>query len=228
VEVLLRIHAHPIEETLEAFALRRLPEVQAAIVEEHLLVCEACQNSVENIDEYLLFLKPALAEFAKRPATLRQGPAWLREKLWEISWERIRAFAGLSRPLPAAIWASAMAISLAACMLAASVVWRTDRNSPAATVALAAFRGGSGEAVALGPAHRPLDLSIDIGELPASPDYRVEVVTSAGKHAWGGIPQVSSSGLSAHVEGGLRAGMYWARLYSSNGELLREFGLRVK
>jgi len=44
---------------------------------------------------------------------------------------------------------------------------------------------------------------------------------------WSGNVRMADQNLSIRVNAPLRAGAYWVRLYSSAGELLREFGLSV-
>jgi anti-sigma factor RsiW len=233
VEVLLRIHAHsaahPKDETLEEYARGRLPDADAAPLEEHLLICEACQDGLRDIDEYTLAMKTGLAEYASRPKT----PFAASIRMWAQACRSLVPGKPLSVAIwttsvsTTAIWATALGLIFSAGLLAVSLLWRTDPRTPATTVALAAFRGGAGETMAKGPARRPLELSIDIGELSAYPGYRVEVVTSTGRHMWSGVAQPLGGGLTAHIETGLRGGLYWVRLYSANGELLREFGLRI-
>ena len=46
---------------LEEYALRRVPARNRAPLEEHLLICPACQNSLAKIDEYILVMKTAMA-----------------------------------------------------------------------------------------------------------------------------------------------------------------------
>jgi hypothetical protein len=50
---------HPNEEVLEEYALYRLPEAFLAQVEEHLLLCESCQNTVAGTDAFVAALKVA-------------------------------------------------------------------------------------------------------------------------------------------------------------------------
>jgi len=52
--------AHIDEDTLERYAMNRLPEAEAAAVEEHLLVCQDCQDRLAGIDRFLADLRSAL------------------------------------------------------------------------------------------------------------------------------------------------------------------------
>jgi hypothetical protein len=82
--------------------------------------------------------------------------------------------------------------------------------------------------VARAPLDRPLDLVFDRTDLTADLSYRAEVVDSSGRQRWSGSVGIADQNLSIRVDKPLRAGAYWVRLYSSEGELLREFGLRVE
>jgi hypothetical protein len=95
-----------------------------------------------------------------------------------------------------------------------------------APVELAAFRDA--DSMAQGPADRPLDLSIDAADLPVFASYRVTVVTAAGQSRWSGIAAADGGKLLAHIPERLPPGVYWVRLSAVQGELLREFGLRVQ
>ena len=52
--------AHIDEDTLELYAMNRLPEADAAPVEEHLLVCPHCQDRLIEIDRLLADLNSSL------------------------------------------------------------------------------------------------------------------------------------------------------------------------
>jgi hypothetical protein len=51
---------HIPEDHLELYALDRLPEADAAPVEEHLLVCEVCQERLAKWDEFVRAMRGAL------------------------------------------------------------------------------------------------------------------------------------------------------------------------
>jgi len=53
--------AHISEDRLEEYAFNRLSEPESAEVEEHLLVCEDCQELVGNIDEYIRLSRTPIA-----------------------------------------------------------------------------------------------------------------------------------------------------------------------
>jgi hypothetical protein len=110
---------------------------------------------------------------------------------------------------------AAAAVLLLTC-LTAFFSWRAPSVEPK-TIVLEAYRGTPSEA----PAGRPLDLQIDLKELQPAAGYRVEVVDAAGRRVWTG-------GTPARLTAGLGPGIYWIRLFSNGGKLLREYGLNTR
>ena len=205
---LLTANGHLPEEALEQYAFSRLSEVDTETLEEHVLICETCQSTLQEIDEYILLMKAATADYQFTRAAEFPKPdrlAWVRR-----------------RPLPAMAWATGLAAALV--MIFGS--WRTESVSGTSAVQLVAFRGGEGIAMTQAAAGKSLDLSIDLTDLPSANAYRLEVVNGTGDRAWAGRPEKVNGGLSAHVAKRLKAGVYWVRLYSGE-ELVREFGLRL-
>ncbi len=89
------------------------------------------------------------------------------------------------------------------------------------SVTLFAMRGDLPGARAI--AGERLALSPDITGLRSFPSYRVEVVDAVGRPVaraeWKQSPVITPR---------LAAGMYFVRIFSPEGELLREYGLAVK
>jgi hypothetical protein len=81
--------------------------------------------------------------------------------------------------------------------------------------------------VARAASGRPLELVFGRTDLAADLSYRAELVDASGHRMWSGKVRIADQYLSIRVDETLRAGAYWVRLYSSTGQLLREFGLRV-
>lgn len=185
-------NTHPDDEVFENYAFDRLSESQVSDLEEHLLICEQCQRGLAQNVDYILLMKTATAAY-------RNGgsPPQVRGGEHGLSWN-----------------AAAAAIILLSC-LTALLSWRAP-SGEARTVVLNAYRGEPVEA----PAGRPLDLQIDLRDVPLAAGYRVEVVDPAGRRLWfGGTP--------ARLSTGLAPGMYWVRLSTEAGEALREYGLRA-
>jgi anti-sigma factor RsiW len=54
--------AHIPEETLEQYAIGALPVVESGPLEEHLLVCERCQERLTTLDEIVALMRSGLRE----------------------------------------------------------------------------------------------------------------------------------------------------------------------
>jgi hypothetical protein len=186
---------HPHEDVFEEYALDRLSEEETPAFEEHLLICEQCQNTLATTDEYIQVLKAATRAYVARPTRnsshlIRFGDKGLR-------------------------WNAAVAAVLLLTCLTALLSWRTPVADPE-TIALEAYRGAGASTRV--PAGRPLDLTIDLKDVRPAGGYRLEVVDATGRRVWfGGTP--------AHLNKGLAPGTYWVRLTTDTGEPLREFGL---
>lgn len=68
------LNHHIPEEILDEFAMEKLPEQELVLWEEHLLICELCQERLAETDEYVLLMKDATAVFRQgrglaKPAT---------------------------------------------------------------------------------------------------------------------------------------------------------------
>jgi len=186
-------NAHPDEDFFEKYAFERLTEEETIRFEEHLLICERCQAMLAETDESIRLIKAATAmyisEHRKRSAV------------------RVRFRGSLLG------WNAAAAAVLVLTCLTTLLSWRTPSGEPKAVV-LEAYRGASSRA----PAGQPLDLLIDLKDVPPAAGYRVEIVDAAGRRVWfGGTP--------ARLTNGLTPGIYWVRLSKDTGEPLREFGL---
>jgi hypothetical protein len=228
---LLSFKSHPSEDLLEEYAFHRLAEEQAAPLEEHLLACSSCQEALAEIDEYLLLMKRGVAQMAVSPVRERRRAWW---SIWTPN----------PAPAFAAKWAHNWAWTAAgamACLVAAIFLsHRPIAPVPVAPVpiALVSLRGSE---TITAPRGAPLDLQLDPGDSSSSANYRIEIVTPAGKRVWNGEaklkPPTSGGGLvngklevpklEAEVTPGLGKGLYWVRFYESE-KLLSETGLLVQ
>jgi hypothetical protein len=196
--------SHPDEETLELYALGRLPESQADPIEEHLLICGPCQNALKELDDYVTAMKGALQE--RETAKLVPKPS-----VFDIFRQ--------SKALPAA------AVGVAALGLAVVVVNQAGKQPEPVELTLRSVRGG-GPAMAEAPAGAPLRLRLQSEQLKIDPSYRVKLVDAKGGEVWTGAPPAEGDALK--VEKPLEAGMYWVRLYDASGAQVQEYGLQVK
>jgi hypothetical protein len=190
---------HPTEEMLEEYAFERFPEERAAALEEHLLTCPTCQTALAEIDAFVALMKSATASYSEPQR------------------------AGLNRA--GLISVAMLATASVVCLIA----FRSSRTElpQAVPVTLTALRGNESPSAARAPAGRTLDLEVDMPGFALDKAYRLEIVNAAGRRAWTGSAAATNGRILAHLPGGLRAGVYWVRMYSG-AELLREFGLRVE
>jgi hypothetical protein len=144
---------HAQDDELERYSMRDIADDECARLEEHLLICEACR---ERLEEHDLIASAIAAEGERWRA--EQAPP---EKTWRFPW-LIFAFASLALFVAGALWLS-----------------RHSRPAlPPVAVALSATRGVAGEAQAA--AGRPLDLKPDLTGLAPLPRYDLQVVDSTG------------------------------------------------
>ena len=204
---------HPDDDIWEEYAFGRVRDSAAAVLEEHLLVCERCQNTLAETDQFIRSMK----------AATDAAPAH-----WAKHWKVLPFRAGGRRATVAAALAVACVAVLVLFGPARSLVTRSSVSATEPVlVKLTSIRSGSEATMNRAPAKRPLDLSIALSDVPASAQYRLEVLTFWGKVVWSGAAQSNNGALSAHVLSGLSEGTYWVRLYSSS-ELLAEYGLKLE
>jgi anti-sigma factor RsiW len=213
VEISLAFQEHPDDDIWEEYAFGRLGHHQEATVEEHLLVCEHCRSTLTETDQWVRGMKAATAGFLENPP--------------KRTWRVLEFDPGRLKPGRPAKFASAGTIALA-CVAALFWIGPLGSVSEAGpvTVPLQSLRAGSEAAMNHAAAKHPLDLSISLGDVPSSPEYRLEVSTFWGKAVWSGVAVKKDGALSAHVARSLGAGIYWVRLYASS-ELLAEYGLKL-
>jgi hypothetical protein len=227
---LLSFKSHPSEDLLEEYAFHRLAEEQAAPLEEHLLACFNCQEALAEIDEYLLLMKRGTAQTVVSPVRERRRSWW---RIWNPNRTPNRAPAFATNWAHNWAWTAAGAL---ACLVAA--IFLSHRpigsvpNAPV-PIALVSLRGSE---TITAPRGAPLELQLDPGDSSFPADYRIEIVTPAGKRVWNGEaklkPPASDGGLTnakleAEVTPGLGKGLYWVRLYESE-KLRSETGLLVQ
>lgn len=219
---------HPNEELLEEYSFGRVSEPQLGSMEEHLLLCPQCRSDLDNIEEYKFFMKAGLASFESERRhselpVLLESPA--------LRWPSIRGAFSLGLCLrKMSVNTNFLTTAAFAVLAGITLVWwmhPAQSTRPAATVKLFALRGGEGD-VPRAPAGSPLNLVFNRSDLIADLAYRAEIVDGSGRQTWTGNVQMADQSLSIRVDAPLGAGVYWVRLYTSGGKLLREFGLLVE
>ncbi|HXG32704.1 MAG TPA: hypothetical protein VNJ11_05020 [Bryobacteraceae bacterium] len=205
---------HIEDDELELYALGRLCESRVVAVEEHVLICESCQDRLAETEAYVEAVRAAAAKLAEQPA-----PWWRR---W---WERL----GALRWTPKPVWATASALALLA-MVWGGTSWfsRTRSDLPPVAVALVSVRGED-PAIGRAPAGRPLRLEADLTGLEVAGNLTLELVDSKGTPLERWAVTAEGNRVKA-VSRPLPPGRYWVRLYAAGTteELLREYGFEVR
>lgn len=205
-------NAHPTEEFLEEYSFGRVREPELARLEEHLFICAECQDRLSEVEACIALIKNATRAWVRDYDGMKPGFG-----------ARARFLHGRS-----ALVGAALAAGLACVVLLGGYPSSPIKSNRPSTVKLVAMRGGEFGGLASAPAGRALDLELDRTSLPPRMAYHLEMVNQEGRRVWSGIPAADGAALSAHITESPRPGVYWIRLYSGGGELLREFGMRVE
>ncbi len=180
---------------------------------ERYSMCTLSEDEAARFEEHLLVCEVCQARLADQDAfgyAMRMAALELRRQPPAVA-RRARLF-----PRMAPVLAFAALV-----LLLAVAGWRWMRPSGAATavaVQLEALRGAQPGSRA--PAGHPLALNADLAGLPAAGSYPLELVDRDGRSLWKGST-------ASPTAPGLRPGLYFLRVYSNGGELLREYGLEV-
>ena len=78
---LMEIGRHLDEHEVERYSMRQMGEGESAAFEEHLLICEVCQQRVQESDDYVTAMGRAAAQLRATPEPVRRPavswvPAW--------------------------------------------------------------------------------------------------------------------------------------------------------
>jgi len=191
---------------LEHYALGRLRAAELEELEEHLLVCSTCQQSLAATDAFLKTIKSAAVELERAPSSA-VPESWFHKLQLNPAWASGLVALGL--------------------LIAAGHEWtsRQHASAPSAVVCLRTTRGVENPAITAVPAGKPLILMLDLTGLPTLSQYRVEIVDERGDPAFLTHGAPADNNLRATMAEGLPGGAYYVRVYGST-ELLREYGLR--
>jgi len=187
--------SHAQDEELERYSLGGIAEEECARLEEHLLICQACRDRLEEHDLIAGSMTVA-AERWRAEHPVEQKKTWRFPTL-------LFAFASVALVALGALW----------------LARQSGKSLPPVAVALNATRGIAGQAQAA--AGRALDLKPDLTGLTLYPQYDLQVVDSVGNEVARG--KASADALTRIPA--LRPGTYFVRIYSPGGELLREYAL---
>ena len=212
---------HVEEERLEAYAMQSMAEDEAAIVEEHLLLCATCMDRLEEIERYQQAMRGAAKRIREEEVQAPVTPgAWDRLQFKFQKW--------LRTPLP--VFAGVVAMAGIILMVGLEV---RQREGPAGAMArlgqpieveLQATRGASAGTARTG---HPLHLHLDTHGVPEKPVWRVEIVDENGSPVWSGSGSRSDNAVIATVEKSLPAATYFVRLVDGGVDPVREYQLVV-
>ena len=194
---------HLDEEEMEQYSMGLIPEDQCEGLEDHLLICEACRTGVSEHDHYFGAMRAASAEIRVEPVPRRAKVLFLR-----------LAPLAAAASLFLVLWLTGSRLAV-------------QRTAPAFAVDLHAMRGESLGTQA--PPGRPLTVHLDVTALRQAA-FRVEAVDAVGRAVWKG-PAAASQGSPDStitvVLPPLTPDIYFVRIYSAAGVLLREYELNV-
>ena len=196
---------HPEEEILERFSMGRLVEPELGEFEEHLLICDRCQERLDEATEFAGLMREAAGKVAEEAPVESAWRQWLR-----LDW--------LPGRMPAL--AGAMVILMA---VLAWQPWRAAAPGEWRTVELATMRGGPPPLAAL--EGYALHLRLDVTGLDAAGTTAQIVSANGALVAETPVALVEGKTELRHAAG-LGAGQYWVRLKKA-GETVREYSLAV-
>jgi hypothetical protein len=195
---------HPAIDVLERFVLHRCSENELEIVEAHVLACESCVFTLENLEVELAATKLALEQIAARQQE-NVPNAEPRRPFWR-SWFSVPTFS----------WAGVGLAACAFCLFAFTP----------ARVQLEANRGTANVVV---PEWRNAHLSLIERGLPAG-SLQAEIVSETGSLVWSGTAQSAQGEAKLDLPRMIHPGTYFARLYAPGAQhdLFAEFRFEVK
>jgi hypothetical protein len=193
---------HAADEVLERYSMDSLSGLELAGFEEHLLVCESCQDRLAREDS----IRQRVCD----------GAAVLQQPRAAVWWR-----------LPRLAWASGLVA--AGLVIFAGSAWQSLRHStaPPAVILLQTTRGTENPTLAAAPAGKPLTLVLDLTDLQQS-EYTLEIVDAGGHPAFQSSGAAQSNKLQITLAKSLAAGAYFVRVYAPTRELLREYALTVQ
>ena len=192
---------HESEDRLELYALRRLSDSEIEHIENHLLICDACRERLEEVSAFAFSMRE----------TLKERPVVESETRWFG-----RSFGWMIRPR------LAVAGALAAMVLAVGV-YRISGDAhvvPVASLQLTALRGSEIRSVV-----RAHELDLAITDAPAS--SRLDIVDVDNVTVWTGTLRPGAEWAEVKIAQVLSPGDYFARVYTGAGQPLHEYQFKV-
>jgi hypothetical protein len=193
---------HLNDELLDQYALGILAEERLAGVEEHLLICEACQSRLDASDEFAMLFR----ETAVQPDVRSQ-------RSWRMFWNH-----------RVANWTVAAAAVFSILVLAVGP-FRKPPTAPATVFMQSLRRPDAPAQVAAG---RPALLVFDILPTAGVNNYEARFVNPVGIEILAAAISSKDGRLAVLVDR-LPPGSYWVRVFrTDNREPIAEYGLRAR
>ncbi len=220
------LNFHGTETQLEQYALARLPDPDLSVLEEHLLICTACQERLNEIEDFAIGMQEALGRNdilgkqrtpGKKDVT-RVEPARTATASGGTNW-----FAWLRAPAFSLAVAALAVVGVVAVFSGGRGRLARVRLAPVAALQLTADRG---EMPVVAPA-RELDLTLSRASREAGP-FRAEIVDATGHAIWQGAANSNPAAVQIKVNRKLEPGVYFVRLYSGAAPTPHEYGFRVR
>jgi hypothetical protein len=203
---------HGTDEQLELYSLGSLSDSELPVLEAHLLMCAACRERLNGIEDFVIAMRDALTEETALEAVALKNAASLG------GWFKWGLLSSLRRP------AFSMALGCVALIVAMGIFSHgRTKFAPGASLQLTAMRGEMPTTI---PA-RELDLTLSDGPKVGGP-FRIEVVNARGATMWRGPANDKPAGLQVKLMQPLVPGDYFVRLYSADDKELREYGFRIR
>ncbi len=209
------------EREIEEFLFNRLSGVTREVVEEHLLVCQQCQDSVEKEESYFETIRAAAR--VNEQETLERSFSGVPQQGLIQTW--VARLANLFDWRNRRLWTVAAASLL---LMSTAIVWQRQSGGRQQfqEVSLEVYRGAFVSAEAR--AEVPLSLSIAVEDLAAGP-YSMQLVDSSGGSLASAQANTSGGKLVWRLTKAYPAGTYWVRLSKPDQAsiVVREYGLKL-
>lgn len=200
----------PADDELELYAMGRLAAGPEAALDEHLLVCQACQDRLAGTDLDVAAVKLAIGQLERR----RGWSGRLQHTLQNFRHSR-------------RTW---LMLPAAAVLLLAVFSPMVRGPAPAmANLELLATRDAGTPTAVEAPEDASLNLTLNTAGLPNASSWLVQIADSNGAVVRQVTGTTVNSRVVVQVSPGLDTGVYWVRLASADSpeKLLREYALRI-
>jgi hypothetical protein len=199
-ELSVDLNFHGTDDQFEGYLLGRMSDLDIPVFEEHLMLCSVCRERLDSTEHFVLGMREALPVLANSVSPQSDWFAWLRRPAFSM----------------------AVALIAIAGVIAVFSMGRT-KFAPVAMLELTAIRG---EIPVSAPA-RELDLTLSDAPQQGGP-FKVEVVDATGLAVWNGVSGTGPAGVQVKAQQRFGPGQYFVRLYAPSGQLLHEYGFRIR